>query len=177
MHSEGTLAWFHLYGLSASAKLIKSEIRGLGKTAARKKLRKHKSEYESEWHGQLLLGLRAERPDDRGVYPSVGKQLTERTMQRTLLPAERIQPELAEYALQAVVLGGTGLTEKAHVEVCVGEYWFKSGMPVVRAGQASFLADQPDSVAPGVLQPKAGDLRRFDLPRERAQVPDVVVYL
>ena len=68
MRSEdGTLAWFHLYGLSAAAKLTKASIRGAGKSAARRKLRKYKSEYESEWHGQLLVGLRAEKPDDRGI--------------------------------------------------------------------------------------------------------------
>ena len=51
------------------------------------------------------------------------------------------------------------------MEVCVGEYWFKSGSPVVRAGQATFLAEADSgAVAPGVLLPKSGDLRRFELP-------------
>ena len=59
----------------------------------------------------------------------------------------------------------TGLSDKAHVEVCVGEYWFKSGSPVVRKGQATFLPEADSgAVAPGVLIPKSGDLRRFELP-------------
>lgn len=175
------LTWLHLYGPSDAAKK-KDNF----------KLKRY--EYHSEWHGRLLIGLRVEKPDGRGLYAIGGagapnKALPERPLQRALtLEAERRRPEEALYQARLAVLCGTGIDAKdvcAAVEVQLGEFVFSQTpcdaywRAAVREGQATFQAPSDatsNEHASGVLR-RRGERYDLRLPRDASQLPDVILYV
>ena len=189
--------WYHLYGLSAAEERDSSAL--LASRTKQAELKRFRADYASEWRGKLLLGLNLRGADGKCDTDnrSLKKPLPEKPLTMPIKQEQQADPVAnVPYELRASVLlasdagsapGINGPVGEVLVEIQIDEYVFRSNA----SSNPSWTLLRPSKVQNGCLahffaegdaeQPPslftAMSSRAFELPKDKGQLPDVMVYL